>query len=463
MKAWMVFISILLAGCSLTPEFRKPEIDLPSSLKLDKGMVETHAITPEWWKRFNDPLLDKLIEDALKNNDDLMIALSRIEQAGAILGMSSAELYPLLTGSASFLRSDASNEIKNHGGTGNMFMLSAMASYEIDLWDRLRNSRKADLMRFLATKSARDTIEIGIVSNVASTYFNLISIERQIATANEIMERLREIYELRQKQFNHGLIDELTLEQSKAEYESTNLLIETLKAQREGLMSTLSVLLGRSPREIFENRLEVSEKFPEPLALPSMLPSELLERRPDIISAEDNLRAANYEIGVARASYFPRIFLTGSGGFQSNELRELISSSATFWNLGANLTGTLLDFGRTKNYVMLREAQKKEALFQYVKTVRNAFKEVYDAIMNFEQSIKRLDAQKAQLQSLERVYLLAEKRYERGLTDYITVLDSQRSYLNARLNLIRLETEVINNQVFLYRALGGGWEDNNER
>lgn len=457
MRIWSIILFVILSGCSFTPELKKPEIELPSTLKLEADSpLPSFSLQPQWWRQFNDPVLDKLIEEALRNNDDLLIAASRIEQAAAILGISGAELYPLITAGGSLTRSEASEEVHNGIGTRNTFTFSGMVSYEIDLWGKLRDKKRADLSRLLANKAARDSIEISIVSTVANTYFNLISIERQFKTAEEIMLRQKEIYEFRQRQFKHGLIDELILEQSRSEYESTRILVETLKAQKETIKSSLSILLGKNPKELFESKIDISSDFPEKPLLPPMLQSELLLKRPDITQAEENLRAANFEIGVARASYFPNITLTGSAGLQSNELSNLIQSSASFWNIGAIVAGTVLDFGRTKNTIMLKEAQKKEALIQYVKTVRTAFKEVYDAIINLEQSLKRLDAQKEQLNSLEKVVTLAEKKFDRGLTDYLTVLDSQRGYLNARLNLIRLQAEVINNHVFLYKALGWG-------
>lgn len=454
MKVYLALLmTLILFGCSFTPDMKRPEIELPSTIQQPPDSES--RIPSTWWKQFNDPLLDKLIDDALRNNDDLMIAVSRIEQAGAILGLSNAELYPLITADGTITRSDSSNEVKNGGGTKNIFTISGMISYEIDLWGRLKNKRDANLSRFLSTKAARDSIEISIISAVTSTYFNLISIENQIKIAEDIMNRQKDIYEFKQKQFRYGMIDELILEQSRAEYESTMVLLETLKAQRENIKSSLSILLGKSPKEMFEDRINPPKDLPKQIPLP-FITSESLLKRPDIIQAEEDLMAANLEIGAARASYFPNISLTGSAGLQSNELANLIRSSASFWNIGAIVVGNVLDFGRTRNTVILREAQKKEALLQYIKTVRTAFKEVYDGLSNLEQSIKRLEAQKAQLNSLERIVTLAEKKYERGLTDYLTVLDSQRGYLNARLKLTRLQAEVLNNQVFLYKAIGAG-------
>ncbi len=474
MRLLIALILIVITGCSFTPELKKPEIELPSSAKggtmfpplgspseINKGdLAKSKALEPQWWRQFNDPMLTQLIEEALKKNDDLLIAASRIEQARAILGISSAELYPLITAGASASRTKNSEEAPNNGKgtTSNNFSLSSMVFYEIDLWGRLRNEKKAGLSRLLSAEAARESLRLSIVSSVVSTYFNLLSIEQQVKTAEEIMNRQKDIYEFRQKQLSHGVIDELVVEQAHAEYQSTRLVLEGLKTQKETLKSSLSVLLGKSPKEIFGDDYELSRDMPEVLPVPPFLPSEILQRRPDIIQAEEALEASNFEISVARAAYFPRISLTGILGLQSTELSNLIQSSAVFWNIGASAAMPLLDFGRTKGNVALKEAQKEEALLQYVKTVRTAFKEVYDGLVSLGQSIKRLEAQKEQLESLEKVIRLAEKKYEKGLTDYLTVLDSQRGYLNARLNLIRLRTEVINNYIFLYKALGGEWQ-----
>lgn len=453
----MIFLFVLtvLAQCSLVPEYKRPEIWLPTSVFLENG---TTKIEDRWWEEFKDQDLNLWVEEALKNNEDLLMAVARVEQALATLGFHRSELWPYLKYEAESLRGRSPETSENKGGTDYRFYLAGLVSYEIDLWGKLRAQEKASLARLLSTQAEREALRVALISNVISTYFNLIATERQIEIAREHLEILREIYEFRKKQYQNGLINELVVEQARAEYEGTKIRVETLKNQKELLKTSLSLLTGKSPKELFEDKdLKLKKNLPQPLKLPSMLPSDLLERRPDIIAAEEKLKAANFEVGVAKAAYFPRITLTGALGYQSNELIHLITQASSFWNLGILMGGTLLDFGRTKAQVEIKEAQKKEALHLYVKTVRTAFKEVYDALISIQTSEKKLRAQKEQVATLKKVLELAEKKFENGLVDYLTVLDAQRNYLNALLNSVQYEVEWLNSYVFLYKALGGGF------
>ncbi|QER42255.1 efflux transporter outer membrane subunit [Thermodesulfobacterium sp. TA1] len=449
--------TVIFFGCSLAPELKKPEIPLPQSLRLENS---TAILTDRWWQNFNDPYLNQLVEEALKENDDLLIAQARVEQALATLGGLKAQLYPYVGYQGSAQRGRTSEYSSPYGGqTDYLFSLSGLVSYELDLWGKLRNQEKAGLARLLSSKANQEALKISLISNVVSTYLNLISVNLQLKTAEEYTEKLRETYLYRQTQFQHGLVNELVVEQAKAEYESARLRVETLKNRRETLKTALSLLLGRTPKEIFEKDLLVQRELPLPLKPPSVLPSELLTRRPDIIAAEEALKAVNFEIGVAKAAYFPSISLTGALGYKSNELANLITHSASFWSLGASLVGPILDFGRTKSQIELKEAQKKEALYNYLKTVKTAFKEVYDALAAVEAAEKKLEAQKEQIASLEKVLTLSEKKFEQGLVDYLVVIDAQRSHLNAKLNLIQLQTDLLNAYVSLYKALGGGYSN----
>lgn len=459
----LILTLFLTTSCAIRPETKRPELKLPE--RGTKG--KTSRIDTSWWRGFRDETLNSLIEEAVKNSDDLKLATARMEEAMAALGLARSELYPEITGSGSATRVKTSDEMSptGKGPTTNTFSLSGMVSYEVDLWGRLKNQREAALHRLLSSKAQRDALRISLISEVAGTYFNLIALQEKINTTEEILARYRDIYEFRLKQFKHGLIDELVPEQAKAEYEAARVLLENLKKQRETLKSSLSLLLGREPKEIFEPAFDLKEGLPEPIPIPAFVPSELLNRRPDIVEAEEALRAAEIDIAVTKANYFPRISLTGALGLQSRELGSLIQSSASFWNIAGALTGPIFDFGRTKQSVRIKEAQMRQALIQYIKTVKTAFSEVYEALQKIERTRAGLKAQEAQMESLERVLRIATTKYDRGLTDYLTVLDAQRGYLNAKLNLISLKAELLHDHILLYKALGGGWSkmDNNNR
>ncbi|MGB5157915.1 MAG: efflux transporter outer membrane subunit [Desulfobacterales bacterium] len=458
-------ISLIVAvmaiyGCSFAPKYSKPQISLPS----EPASVtdNTSTINTNWWENFGDENLNLLIEEALKNNDDLKLAVARIEEARSRLGFAKADRYPVINANGTASRQKTSAEVSFFGGAyiNNYFSLSADVAYELDLWGKIKNRKEAALSALLSTKAGKDALQLSLISNVATVYFNLVSLGRQLQTTENILTSYKEIYEFRQKQYKHGVLDEMVVQQAKAQYDSVRILLENLKEQDAILKSTLSLLLGRTPKEIFDNLHNINHKLPEPIVVPAMLPSKLLESRPDIMQAEEYLKAANFQIGVAKAAYFPSISLTGTMGLESFELNKLLQSSAKMWGIGGNLLQPVIDFGRIKSNVKITEAQQKEAVIQYIMTVKTAFKEVYDALVKINTAGKKLSAQEEELKALERVLFLANKKYDVGVVDYLTVLDAQRGYLNASLNIIGYQTEVINNQVVLYKVLGGGWDKN---
>ena len=447
--------AIFLTGCSLEPKLSVPKMELP---KYDNKTVKTD-INVDWWKQFNDPILNKLIDKALKNNDDLRIAAARIKQAQAQLGIKEANLYPNINSSGKRIRKQASKEVYPYKRTtSSTYTLSGIVSYELDLWGKLRNEKKAALHQLLSSKATQETIKLSLISNVANTYFNLISINRQLKIAENTEKNYKETYEYRKKQYKYGQISEIVVSQAKAQYENAKLLVETLKNQKAVITSSLSVLIGESPKRIFESDMEFSKELPNPIKIPPALPSTVLENRPDIQAALENLKAKNALIGAAKAAYFPSISLTGILGFQSTELSDLLQRSAKFWSLDTNAAQTIFDFGRTKSNVKLTEAQKEEAVAQYKQAVRNAFKEVFDALNTLKSDTAKLKSQEELVNSLKKVLDLANKRFDTGYSDYLEVLDAQKSYLNARLNLEKLRTQVLADEVTLYKALGGGWK-----
>nr|CBX30721.1 hypothetical protein N47_E42330 [uncultured Desulfobacterium sp.] len=285
-------ISLIVAvmaiyGCSFAPKYSKPQISLPS----EPASVtdNTSTINTNWWENFGDENLNLLIEEALKNNDDLKLAVARIEEARSRLGFAKADRYPVINANGTASRQKTSTEASFFGGAyiNNYFSLSADVAYELDLWGKIKNRKEAALSALLSTKAGKDALQLSLISNVATVYFNLVSLGRQLQTTENILTSYKEIYEFRQKQYKHGVLDEMVVQQAKAQYDSVRILLENLKEQDAILKSTLSLLLGRTPKEIFDNLHNINHKLPEPIVVPAMLPSKLLESRPDIMQAEE--------------------------------------------------------------------------------------------------------------------------------------------------------------------------------
>ncbi|WP_345984605.1 efflux transporter outer membrane subunit [Sulfurimonas sp. HSL-1656] len=449
----------LLGGCSMAPKLTVTPPELPDQ---STASADTNASTigATWWKAFNDATLDALVEEALQNNDDLKIAASRVAQAAASLGFSRAERYPTLDGGASANRQKTSGETLSpfSGFIYNSYDLSVTAAYELDFWGKYKNLEAAARGQLIATDADRETVRIGLIAGVAELYFNLVSLRRQITVTEETVQAYKESYEYRARQFQHGAIDELTLQQSHALYATAKVALASLREEHALAENAMGILLGRSPKALLEAAYETVNALPEPQSVPADLTSRLLERRPDILAAESRLRTANATIGVAKAAYFPTISLTGTAGYSSSELDNLLNASAQMWGLGAALYVPLFDFGRIENSVREAEAKKDEAVTVYAKTVKVAFKEVYDALAKIRAADEKLTAQEEANTALEKVLSLSQRRFDSGYGTYLEVIDAKRLLLASRLNLVQLSAARITNQISLYKALGGGWE-----
>jgi multidrug efflux system outer membrane protein len=453
-------VILLASGCSMAP---KLEVKTPALPESTSEANTTVSIDAKWWEQFGDARLDALIEEALANNDDLKLAMSSVAQARASLGLSEAERYPSVNAAASAYRQKTSGESLSPfaGVIYNSFGLSASVAYEFDFWGKYKNAKEAAWSELLASEADRETVRITLVSSVAEFYFNLIALHEQIKVTDETVNAFRESYEYRSRQFDHGVIDALTLEEAHALYANAKLSLASLQEIEIVTESALAILLGHSPKAIFGDTIGVEAALPRPLVIPANMASDLLQQRPDIRSAQERLRAANAAIGVAKADYFPSISLTGTAGFQSTELSTLLRSSAGMWGFGPSLNVPLLDFGRIKNSVKIAEAQKDAALITYGKTVKNAFKEVYDILKKIEISQDKLIAQNEATEALEKVLVLTQKRFDSGYGTYLEVVTAKRALLTSRTNRIALNSELVINQVTLYKVLGGGWKPDN--
>lgn len=450
----------LLAGCSMAPKLEITPPELPEASTLPVKGSEASAIDARWWEGFGDARLNALVEEALAHNDDLKIAASNVALARASLGFSRADRYPTLDAGASAYRQKTSGESLSpfSGVIYNNFEFSASASYEFDFWGKYKNLELAARSELIATEADRETVRIGLVGSVTELYFNLVSQQRQIAVTAEAVEAYRESYDYRRRQFEHGVIDALTLEQSRALYAGAKVSLATLKESRLLSANALGILLGRTPKALLDTKVETVGQLPRPLQIPAGLTSGLLEQRPDIRAAEARLRSANAAIGVAKAAYFPNISLTGTAGYGSTEFDRLMTSGAQMWGFGPTLYVPLLDFGRIRSNVEKAEAEKERAVTAYAKTVRNAFKEVYDALAKIGATQEKLEAQQEADEALERVLLLTQSRFERGYVTYLEVVEAKWNLLASRTNVIALNADLIANQVTLYKALGGGWK-----
>ena len=336
-------IVLLTSGCSLAPKVQKDPLKLPQN----SLHVKTQTVESIWWKKFHDKNLDALIAEALKNSDDLKLSLSNLKKARAAYGLDEAALYPQLDldGTATRQQKSLNSFPSSYGGIYNNFGTFANVSYEIDFWGAVGNQRDADLALFFASKANMDSMRIAIITDVANYYFTLLALDEQLRIAQTSVQSYTQSLQYREIQLKHGVIDPLVIAQAKAQVADATRTVETLKQSRLTTYSALALLLGRSPAELFESKVITAKALPASVHIPAGVPANLLENRPDIRSAEQNLIAKTDLIGVAKAAYFPNISLTGDYGFQSQKLDNLVSSSSTAWGFGPSLSIPLFHFG----------------------------------------------------------------------------------------------------------------------
>lgn len=442
-----------LSSCSVGPDFQKPEVETPAQYKYDSLMVDSVAVL-KWWDLFNDPVLDTLIVTALRENKNLLIAISRIEEARARLGFTGADQYPKLDIKADAQRGNLNTKQLGIEQTGNAFFIGPVLSWEIDFWGKFRRATESARAQLLASEFSLRTIQISLISEVISTYFLMVDYRQRLEIAKNTLVAREKSLSIIQHRFDKGIVAEIDLNQSQIQKEIAAVTIpvfERLAAQTE---NTLGILLGKLPGEI-EQGYPLHDQLIPP-DIPTGLPSDLLVRRPDIAEAEYLLMAQNANIGVAVAKMFPSISLTGLLGLASNDLSTLTDGSAA-WSLSGGLLGPLFNFNKNTLRVEIEEARTEQALYKYENTVLNAFREVEDALIEVETYKRQLNAKQRQFNAAKNAENLSQQRYDQGVTSYLEVLESQRSSFNAELELSEVKKDYLNAYVKLYKALGGGW------
>ncbi|MBN2894535.1 MAG: efflux transporter outer membrane subunit [Campylobacterales bacterium] len=445
--------ALCLGGCSMAPKLETPQVALPQSAS------KASAIDAQWWKGFGDARLEALIEEALAQSDDLKLSMANVSRAKAALRLSGADRYPTITAAASAYRQRLSGESLSpfQGFIYNSFGLSASVSYELDFWGKYQNAESAAWAELMASEADKEALRLSLIAGVAELYIKQTALSQKIALLEATREAYREGYEYRLREFRHGLIDEAVAAQAEALYADAGVQLLALQAQQMLTQSALALALGRDPKALFEQGIDAAQALPKALQIEQGLPSSLLERRPDIRAALERLHASNALIGVAKADYFPSLTLTGSFGDQSLELDKLMTGAAQTWGFGPSLSLPMLDFGRVDSNVDRAEAQQEMAKIEYVKSVKGAFKEVYDALEGIKHVQAQIEAQSAQIAALKCAETLTQKRYERGYADYLSVLDTKRSLLGAEASAVDLDAALLTQQIALYKALGGGW------
>jgi len=459
MRIFTVLIIVgLVAGCTVGPDYIRPNVDVPAAYRFEDKEVRDTANT-EWWKQFQDPVLDALIIEALSNNKNIRIAAANVEKAAGVLTQTRSPLFPQIGYSGSGTKQRATEEGANPvpssvANPQTTYQLLANASWEIDLWGRIRRLSEAAQASLLSTEEAKRGVILSLVSSVAGDYIQLLGLDMQLMIARRTLETYAESVRLFELQFRYGQVSQMNLEQARTQYETAAGTIPQIESQIAQTENALSILLGRNPGPIHRERTIFELTLPD---VPSGLPSDILANRPDIRQAEQNLIAANAQIGAARALYYPTISLTGAFGVSSADLSNLFNGSARVWSYAGSVTGPIFTAGGISGQVKQAEAGRDAALFTYESSIQSAFADVENALVAREKQAEQLRAQKRLVKASKEYARLAMLQFKGGYSTYLTVLSAQQQLFPAELNYAQYLASSFNSYVNIYKAMGGGW------
>ncbi len=447
-----------VAGCVVGPDYQRPDVDTPKAY-LYEPTATAAAADLEWWKRFEDPVLDRLIATALANNKNIQIAAANVEQAAGVLQSTRSPLYPQVgyQGSAARYRfSDSATTALPSGLSNptNVYQVLAGASWEIDLWGHVRRQTEAAQANVLATEEARRGVILTLVANLANGYLQLRGLDGQLVIAERTQVTYAESLRLMETKFKYGRVSEMNVEQARARYQTASVQIPQIRGDIAVLENALSILLGRNPGPIMRGKAIFELTLP---AIPPGVPSELLERRPDLLQAEQQLVAANALIGAAKAQYFPTISLTGALGTASTDLSNLFRGPARTWNFAGSIVGPIFTGGAIAGQVAQAEAGQKAALLAYELAIQNAFADVDNALVSREQLEQQLAAQEKLVKALRGYSQLAQLQFDGGRAPYSTVLQAEEELFPAELDWAAARAQLCASLVSIYKAMGGGW------
>jgi outer membrane protein, multidrug efflux system len=465
--------ALLAAGCSVGPNYQKPNFPAPASWNeaLINGVDARAADLSEWWTTFNDPLLNSLVQRAVRSNLDLRLAEARIREARAARAVTASGQWPRVDVSGSYSRNRSSENAVGSRGQGavavpragaeleqNFYNSGFDAVWEIDVFGGVRRSvEAADATLDASVEDRRDTL-VTLLGDVARNYIDVRGLQKRILVARANLKGQQDTLDLTRVRFQAGLASDLDVAQAEGQLNSTAAEIPTLESLLKEASHRLDVLLGSPPGALWD---ELAKESPIPALPPEVLvglPSELLRRRPDIRRAERQLAAATAQIGVATAELFPKFSLVGAGGLQSISASDWFSGPSRFWSIGPTVRWPIFDAGRIRADIAVRNAQQEQALTNYEKTILTAFEEVENALVSYAREQARNRSLREAVAANRRAVEMSNELYVRGLVDFLNVLENQRSLFASESDLAQSEARMTTNLVALYKALGGGWE-----
>jgi multidrug efflux system outer membrane protein len=452
-----------LTGCTVGPKYHRPAVAAPPAFRGDITQPSSASLADsKWFEVFKDEQLQNLIRTALEQNYDVREAAARVEAARASLGITRADQYPNVSVGANltterFARNGSFTVPVGFEQDRTFGTVSAnLLSYEVDIWGRLRRATEAARADLLATEEGRKAVITTLVSDVSAAYFNLLELDLEMEIAKRTLATRQDSLRIIQTRENRGLATRLDVRQAEQLVQVAQQTIPSLEQRIEQTENQISLLVGGNPAPVLRTHKLTEQELPP--AVPAGLPSSLLERRPDITAAEQNLIAANATIGVAKAAYFPQISLTGLLGFQSNQLSSLFTGPNKVWQFTPQVAQPVFTAGRLKSNVRLAEAQQKIALVQYERTIQTAFREVSDSLVQYQKVREIRGDQETLVATLQDRSRLSYRRYQGGVDTLLSALDADRDLFDSELRLAQIRRDELVSVVQLYRALGGGWQ-----
>jgi len=454
----LLVVVLLLGGCAVGPDYKRPSIDIPQSFRFEDKEAKTLANTA-WWQQFADPVLNELIQIALKENKDLKIAVVRIGQFVGRYVTTRAAFFPQIGASASggyqrITETGLPPSGDLRGNPNDVWGIFLNGNWEIDIWGKIRRATEAARAGILSSEEGRRTVILSLVAAVASAYIDLRDADREMEISRKTAEAYKESLRIFELRFKEGFSSSIEVNMIKAEYEQALSRISFYGKAIPQLENALSILLGRNPGPIPRGRTLDDLALP---IVPAGLPSDLLEQRPDIRRAEQDLIAANAQIGVAKSFYYPAISLTAAFGFSSTDLSKLFRKESQAWSFAAPIIAPIFTAGAIRGQVKSAEAVQKELVIRYQQVIQIAFGEVNDSLVDQKQTKEQLEALGRQVLALKEYARLAQVRFDEGYTSYLEVLDANRSLFNAELIQAQTKSVLFRSFVNLYKAMGGGW------